>query len=385
MVETDIGFQQSIRRVETEIGFRFRGGIAQNGQLSFYEAGRYRYAAARMLYTIEHFRNTGEVLQRLNKMTDADFRVTAASTGSFFEAVTHYAAPLIADVNAVQGVLHIPFGKLFPYILSKVIPKVSGSDRLAIIADKQADALIELAKAFTERERTARVQSEQDTERLRIIAGMLKRDPGGLRSNTVETEEVSQIVARYVDTPAQISVDEGSSDFIASELQDEVNRNRIIEEADADLNKLDTQVEQELIIKVRKLLPEVGTPLKRSASRMNLELGSRPVTIASLNQARINQIGEEKRDERSRIFEGSIKKLDKETGYGRFRPVGSKATLSFSIPREIFDAERISFVTAFSERQVEVEALPFRDSIGNIVRLTIIRVRPSIMDVGRAV
>jgi hypothetical protein len=290
--------------------------------------------------------------------------------------VTHYAAPLIADMKAVQDVLHVPFDKLFPYVLAKLIPKASGSSRLATIAEKQADAITEAEKTRQQRERTAQVQAEQETERLRIIAGMLRKDTNDLKDNIKEAEEIGQIVGRYANGPARLAVEDGSADFIASELSAEVARERIIEASEAELNRIDPNVEQTLVDKVRRILPDVGTPLRRSATKMDVELSSDSVSIASLNQRRIDQIAKLDKDDSALVLHGSLKKLDKETGYGRFRPTGSRTTMSFVIPKEIFIEHRQSFIDAFALREVAVETIPFRDGVGNIVKLTILRVVP---------
>ena len=84
------------------IGFRFTGGLAKNGEMNFYEAGRYRYAAARLLYTVEHFRQSGKVLERLTTAVNADFRVSAPQSGSFLEQAVLYAAPFITDITTVR-------------------------------------------------------------------------------------------------------------------------------------------------------------------------------------------------------------------------------------------------------------------------------------------
>lgn len=216
----------------------------------------------------------------------------------------------------------------------------------------------------------------QTTEQLRIIAEMLRKDKDNLRDNLAEAEEVAKIVKGYASGPARIAVDDGTADFIASELQAEIERERIIEESEAELNRIDPNAEQILVDKVRRILPDVGTPLKRSATKMDVELNEGGQVIASLNQRRIDQIALIIKDENTLILNGSIKKLDKETGYGRFRPTGSRTTMSFVIPKEIFFANRQSFIDAFTLRHVSVETIPYRDGIGNIVRLIIMRVIP---------
>ena len=356
------------------MNFRFQGGIASSGQLSFYEAGRYRYAAARLLYTTEHFRRTGDVLERLNVYVNADFRVTAPSEGSFLEHVWLYGAPIIANAETIQSFLKIPFDKLLPYLWSKLIPSTSGSQQLATIAEKQADAIQQMALASQEREKTAQIQAIEETQRLRIMASLLRGDVAGLRDNTAEAREIGSIVRRRADSAARLSSTEGSADFIADELDAEINRNELSNAIEEEMNRADPQGEERIVDKMRKLVPELAQPLKRSATKMSVEVSERAVPIAVLNSRRVAQISNVTRDEHLMRLDGNMIKLDKETGYGRFRPIGARTPLSFTIPREIFVANRDLFIGAFTSRQIAIEALPYRDGIGNITKIILMRV-----------
>ena len=102
---------------------------------------------------------------------------------------------------------------------------------------------------------------------------MLRSDKDDLKDNLVEAEEVGKIVKNYAGGPARIAIEDGSADFIASELQAEVQRERIIEVAEADLNRIDPNTEQALVDRVRRIIPEVAIPLKRSSTKMDVELG----------------------------------------------------------------------------------------------------------------
>lgn len=358
----------------TKIGFRFNGGLSRKGQLNFYEAGRSQYATARILYAIEHFRNTGQVVERIQGKVNADFRVGVPQEGSYLQEIMLYAAPLVADFQHVQSIIKIPFDKLFPFLLSKVIPSVSGSNRLAIIAEKQIDAIVQLAASSQAREQTAQVMAVEETKRLRYILDILRTDQSGLRDNRKEAQEVAQTVAKYSKTPARLLDNDGSADFLASELQAELSRDEIVLQSEDELNRLSPDGEQRIVERMRKLFPEVGLPLHRSAEKLDIELDDIEAPIASLNQIRIEQIAETKRDDDSIQLDGNIIKLDKETGFGRFRPVASRSTLSFSIPRDNFNAKRTEFISAFTSQHVTIQAFPYRDGIGNITRLSVVSI-----------
>src|SRR5689334_14031430 len=50
----------------TTFRFQFSGGLASRGELNFYELSRSQYAAARLLYTIARYQESGRVPQRIS-------------------------------------------------------------------------------------------------------------------------------------------------------------------------------------------------------------------------------------------------------------------------------------------------------------------------------
>lgn len=369
---------------ETRIGFRFSGGIANDGKLNFYEAGRYRYAAARLLYTIEHFRKTGIVLERLNKPIDADFTISAPSEGSYLEIV-QYVAPIISDPSTVYALSNIPFDKIFPWVLDRIIPTSSTNERLADIAEKQISVIekqLELQGQMlsaqqgmaAEREKTVRLQTEQDTEKLRIMASLARRDGDGLRENLNAATQLSDIVAKYGHGPEKDPDPDMNSAYIAHELSAEVKRAKLLSDVQDVLDEIPNFSENKIVERVRKIVPDLGFPLRRSSDMFNIEVGNDNDLIASLNLNRIKQMTSVVRDDNGIRVVGNMTRLDKDFGFGRFRPAGSRSALSFVIPKEVYFPNRQKFVDAFGVSEITVHALPYRDGIGNISRLVILEV-----------
>jgi hypothetical protein len=359
------------------IAFSFDGGLAARGQLNFYESGRYRYAASRILYTLEHFRQTGEVLERLNKRVSADFRVSAAEAGSFLDPIFLYAAPIAADPNVRWLLANIPFDKVFAWALDKVIPTRTNNEQLLAIVTKQLDVIgqianVNIAREATaqERERTAQLQAVEATRQLGELKQLLAYRDQPLQEDLTTAGKLSSILASAPNV--RLDDDEDSADFISNELAAEIERARLCEGVPFD--DLDQDLETKLTDRLRKIMPDLGVPLKRSAVRLNIGLDESAVPVASLNDARIKQITAVSRDDQAVTMTGAIVRLDKDFGFGRFRPQGTRNALPFVTPREVFSANRDSFIRSFGASQVTVVGLPFRDGIGNIVRFMMLQI-----------
>ena len=97
-----------------EIALRFDGGEAANGRLHFYEYTRSQYATARFITTIEHFRRTGEIAQRITSKSYVEIFVETPKDGSFLEillvkaqetAAVAVVAPLASLISLVWATL----------------------------------------------------------------------------------------------------------------------------------------------------------------------------------------------------------------------------------------------------------------------------------------
>ena len=318
-------------------------------------------------------------MERLNKPIDADFRISAPSEGSFLELVQLYRTPVIQDVQQIQTYFNIPFVKMLPWVLDKVLPKSSSNERLADIAEKQISVIESMAIAQQEtaqdRERTVRLQIREDTERLRIIMDQA-RSGDGVRENLPAAKELSGIVRKYgTANKSEEQVDPDSdSHYIADELFAEANRAELITDDENEFDEITIESEQKIVERTRKTMPDLGFPLKRSSSEIKIEVGNDNVPIAAINERRLRQIISVSRDDNAIRLVGNIVRLDKDHGFGRFRPAGTRSPLSFVIPREIYHPNKEVFIAAFGASEIMVEALPFRDGIGNITKLLLLRV-----------
>jgi hypothetical protein len=105
----------------------FNGRQASDGQLHFYEYGRATYGYARFISTIETFRRTGRVPQRIVGAAKVELIIKAAERGSF-------PIDIIAPIATVAGseLASLPLKILTEYVLHYV-QRILPSDEAKIL------------------------------------------------------------------------------------------------------------------------------------------------------------------------------------------------------------------------------------------------------------
>ena len=116
------------------VRFRFKGRLADQSELNFYEASRFYYGAARLIYTIEAFRQHKRVLSRITTKVNLDARIRAPEPGSFVQDIIMAAMPIVADCA-----LKVPFEAIFSHVWSLLLP-----------AGRTRQEAIEIGEAFVQ-------------------------------------------------------------------------------------------------------------------------------------------------------------------------------------------------------------------------------------------
>ena len=211
------------------IFFAFEGGDADQQQPNFYDASRFQYAAARLIYTLEHFRQTGRVLERIHAKVQADYRVSSPRPGSWVLDVV-----LVNSLPLAQMLIQVPIDIMLAYVIDRLIP-----------ANKPRSIALEI-----ERERTA--QSREETRRHEIMA----------QSNAIALNALSRALdASQVHQDRLVQALEARS-----ELQAARDRSLSLRAHNDELNdKIDDNMEAQLMSITRGQVVEMGKPLLRSA------------------------------------------------------------------------------------------------------------------------
>lgn len=355
--------------VPHEIAFRFFGGMADGAELNYYEAGRYRYAAARMIYILEDFRQTGKTAERITKHVHADFRVGPPEHGSFLDIVKMYVAPIIGD-----QFLKIPFQHVMTWALGKILPKSTGGDRVAQIADKQADAMVQFAVAFRDREATEQLRIREQSDRLRDMASIFREMREDDKEKDKLIRELVKTIRDQKDGPARLVHEDGSAAFVADELESELNRERDLEQYLPELDRISPEAEEKLVGKVRSIIPDVAKPLDRSASGLQIITDESREPRISLNKKRVREITTTNEDKEDQQVTGNISKFDKVSGYGRIEHEGVRKGIPFYMLTDDREQHKNSVLEAMKFPIATVLARATRDGIGNVVKYRLVKV-----------
>jgi hypothetical protein len=325
-----------------KVTFTFSGGMADNHELNFYEAGRFQYGAARFIYTLEKFRQEGKIVSRLTHKVNADIRVRASQPSSFVQEVILFSAPIVA-----QCAVSVPFEALFSYVWDLLTPSSS---------TKAQDIAVELAKQEVEREK-------ERTEQMRIMASVAER-------NGATTDQALTILSKAVDENWTVVADEvrATRDEIKelrNELLSKKQREEMIKEYSSGLRVITPETERRLVGQMRRAVPDMTLPLRSSAQGLAVGDARSENSFTQLDRDAAERISRESEDDTPTLLTGTVKMYDVETGYGRFRYDESKKPLSFRVPGGLKSEFRERILEAMIKEEMRASFYILRDVFGN--------------------
>lgn len=346
---------------EEDIIFTFEGRIADENEMNFYEITRFQYAAARLIYKLEYYRQTGHVLDRVTRKVNTDIRVGTAQSGSWELSV------LLSKIPFLEGAsLKVPLGKLFSYILKRSKPKAKGR----VLA-------YEIAKLrlLEERERTK--QSEQETHRLQMLAQITRSQNATTQQalkilENVTYEQAQQIAA---DSETLEIEDKREFKFIIDELNADLALEKDIQEYMPQLEAIPPETEARLIEMFQQSATELAVPLRNSADYFSIKSGSDRETTSLFNRESLENISTEYEDELPTSLVGSIKAYDKETGWGKFRNNEQfPKPIPFFIPQSVKKEQLKEITQAMSKYEIEASFYIIRDVNGSPKKLKLSKI-----------
>lgn len=343
----------------SQITFRFTGGMADKGELNFYEAGRYRYAAARLLYTLEEFRQTGTVKQKLRTFVNVDIVTKSSEPGSFIDPVFVQLAPFIAD-----NYLRMPLEKVLCWVLDRVLPKSNQDGRVLALAEALVESHNRYASVALERERTAQAEIEERRAQFNELVRQLRH-----RDDDRETlRRAAQIFRSNANAPYRVADEIGSMEFAADEIEAELERQTALEEYADEIERVGPAEEEDLLQRVRDILPEMAQPLKRSAHCLQLAGANDNDRFFTINGQRVEQIKKRIRG-KAQTYSGNIVRYDKKQGFGKFQIEGVRKMITFRLPVEMRSPYRNKILEAMKSPLVEAIFVPIIDGSGRVVML----------------
>jgi hypothetical protein len=282
--------------------FRFTGGLADAGELNFYELSRSQYAAARLLYTLARYHETGRVVARLSEKSIADIRIRSPSSGSFI-----YDALVFVLAEGSKVAVSVPLKVLFTMVWDRILSTTSDFVNL------KSEATLELRRI---EQKTQVALSKEETKRLEILREVqhdkevTKRELVGLARELYDEHSLRP------DAPAKRLT---GLKVIAEDLQLEIEREEIMKPHFDDLNKISSDDKRKLFGKSRPLIAEIGLPLRSSAEEFDVSVGRERRRIGWMDAERAAEIAETAPDEDLDQLVGQLIQYNVETGYGRFK------------------------------------------------------------------
>jgi hypothetical protein len=125
------------------------------------------------------------------------------------------------------------------------------------------------------------------------------------------------------------------------------------------------------------LLKEMNVPLRRSASRLNIDAvaNDNEFKILSANKEMADAVDTELVDDHLTRIDIDIVQFDKESGWGKFRNDEWDGRASFSIPGDILDDLKQTAVDAMHQDMVEVDCVFVRSAAGIPQRIIVSDIR----------
>lgn len=341
----------------------YEGGMADQGELDFYEYSRAAYGFSRLVSTAEVYRRTGRIPQKITRQMGVDLVISASEKGSFPVDII---AQVIADAGAYSGLLSkLPLGVLIKVLIQSVKTLLPSSE----------DRIFALAQLELERDRQKTAQSKEETKRISDIRKIVE-------SGNATTQAALALVQKQLDKPdtalSDLNESVASLTSLKGELAEILDREAELAPYAPVLEKIPRRDLAALSKKVRPQIAEIGLPLQRSAKIVKITEGKKRSSIAYFDERRIADIQARELDEDEFRIGLRVIYYDRDGGYGKcdiFDQIGdenpSLRKVSFSVGRSRKNSLRSVLLEAEDVGVVPADVRYYRDRGGNITSVLV--------------
>lgn len=321
-----------------KIEVKYTGRLADSGRLFFYEYSRSQYATARLVATIENFRRTGEVAQRISANIQADILVEAPERGSFTEKL------LVLVQEGAATAISAQFSALLALAWNAILPRSEKTD-----SDVLTIANIMLQE---EKETTA-----QFREMRKIV-----------ESGNATTQQALGLVAHALQSSNPAF---GRSDLTGrrlGEMQDELlsehQRNQDIGGARAALEQVDSRKLVTLSSRLRSIVPDIAKPLEKSADEVLISANDSRAPTIRINKSTVREISEKLIEEDVVEMKVRLRSYDRDRGIGKVSSPSLPRQLNILVPPEKMRVVRDSILEAMRREEVMISCRIVLDRSG---------------------
>jgi hypothetical protein len=352
-----------------KVQFKFSGGMANNHEMNFYEAGRFQYSAARFIYTLEKFRQDGRVVSRLTTTVNADIRIKAPIGGSIVHEALMVALPTISECA-----IKCSFEAVFAYVWDLILPKSKGPD-----------IALELARTELLREEQRTLQEGQRTTQMQIMSAFassaIATTSESLRAVSEDSLRTTSEALRILDYVVRQGRGVHTANYhltteeiknVRDEMFSQLKREELIAQNQAALSEINPETERKLAGQLRKTIGDLALPLKSSATNLNIAISGDGVRdVANLDVESAHSITQVIEDELPIIIRGSIKSYDVENGTGKFRYIELNNPISFRVPSASRLTLKTKILDGMERGDILLSAYFVRDAFRNPTNLII--------------
>jgi hypothetical protein len=324
--------------VTSKIALTYDGDIASLGKMRLYEYGRSQYAFSRILTTVEQYRRTRQIIDRVTSTKRVDLIVTAPRRGSFRLDVD-----VDSDAPAAAGVAD--FETLFALVLDRLIP----------MGEEFSDLAASLARIRHREVSQAANVDQQLLQSLDDLAAGEVYDPK-LVLDTLEwaINSSNRAIAR-----ADISQDEIERAFALT--KSDIARQGIIKRYRGQVNIQELNV---LTAKVRTIFNELAVPLGKSADIISIGTATAKRKFYHFDRKRLDFINARDLDAEEIELWVKIKNFDVESATGSMRIDGAGPSKRFNVDPAAGQEVRTNVVLAMNQAGVDVVCVVYKDSNG---------------------
>lgn len=288
-----------------KISLRFDGRDASEGRLHFYEYTRSQYATARFVTTVEHFRRTSEIAQRITRSSYVEIMVETPKDGSFLEILT------VKTIEASATAVSVQLGSLISHVWSKMLPRNEKSD----------SDIVEMAKIQL-------AMSKEETERTRMLARVTEQNS----ATTAQALDIARDALQSGNAAyGRLDLDNPRILAIQRELEMERARNLLIESDRSALEGIDPDKLNKLTSRLRPMLPEMALPLKKSADSLAIEGGADGTPLILLNPTNVSELTEKVPEDEAVSIQVHVRSYDRDRGVGKVTSENLPRQLNFAV------------------------------------------------------
>lgn len=328
--------------MSTRVALTYDGRIASGGRMLLYEYGRSQYAFSRILTTVERYRRSREIIERVSPSKRVDLVVSTPKQGSF---------QLDIDVDTPPRDNTPSFDALFALVLDRLIPP--GEEFLDLV---KSLAKIRLAEIRSE-EITGNAPSASQVRQIELAAS----------GETYDVATAYALVrwARRSPNRAIARADWTQDELDRAEklLASDMKRKQLVDHHKGMIDGADID---KLAGRVRPIFKELAVPLGKSADVINIGGEGDKAALYRFDHRRLRVINERMLDEEEVELVVKIKNFDVESSTGSFRSDDFKGVRRFSLDPTTKDEIQSKIILGMEQGSIALLCAVYTDSNGII-------------------